>query len=120
MYTTATYMYMYSCRYMYMYVYIEYLYSFQDGWVEDVHSSVDFVGDKHLWLLHETLDLTCAFIVDDHSILGGLLDLCYLQQRQCDSDRKPLHCPKFHSSNIVTQLLPHPKRSLDMPSVHEF
>lgn len=63
----------------YVYVYIEYLYSFQDGWVEDVHSSVDFVGDKHFWLLHKTLNLTCAFIVDDHSILGGLLNLCHLQ-----------------------------------------
>lgn len=63
-----------------MYMFPEYLYSFQDRRVEDVHSSVDFIGDEHLRFLHKLLDLTCAFIIDNHSILGGLLDLCHLQQ----------------------------------------
>ena len=58
-----------------------YLYPLQYRWVEDVHSSVDLVGDKHFRLLYKSLNLTCALIVDNHSILGRLLNLSHLEWR---------------------------------------
>jgi len=43
--------------------------------VEDVRACVDFVGHKHRRLLDKALDLIRAGLVDDDTILAGLVDL---------------------------------------------
>ena len=69
---------------------MSHLYSLQHLWCEDVHASVDFVGDVFLRLFHKPLDLSVLRMVDHHTILGGLVHLRHLAKQ-----RGPFHQQQF-------------------------
>ena len=50
----------------------------QNGWVEDVHASIDLVGHKYLGLLYKPLDLSTLCVVHYHTILAWLIHFCHL------------------------------------------
>ena len=47
----------------------------QDGGVEYVKASIDFIGDELLGLLHKAGNLACALIIDHHTIFAWFLNL---------------------------------------------
>ena len=55
-----------------------YLYPFQHARSEDVHASIDFVGDVLWRLFHKSLNLAILRMVDHNTILRGLIHFGHL------------------------------------------
>ena len=55
---------------------VSYLNSVEDGWLENVHPSVDFVRDEFLGLFNETFNFAIGGLVNDDTVLRGLVNFC--------------------------------------------
>ena len=55
---------------------VSYLYSVEDGWLENVHPSVDFVRDEFLGLFNEAFNFAICGLVNDDTVFRGLVNFC--------------------------------------------
>ena len=53
-----------------------YLNSVEDGWLENVHPSIDFVRDEFLGLFNEAFNFAIGGLVNDDTVLRGLVNFC--------------------------------------------
>lgn len=66
---------------LYMYIHIAlHLNPLQNCWVEDVHASIDLVGDKYLRLFNKPVDLSTLWVVHYNTIFTGFINLGHLVQ----------------------------------------
>ena len=55
---------------------VSYLNSVEDGWLENVHPSVDFVRDEFLGLFNEAFNFAIGGLVNDDTVLRGFVNFC--------------------------------------------